>query len=516
MVSVLFSLLVVFSVLVCSCAWAVLNWIWLKPMKAEKFLREQGIRGPPYRLGHGNTKEIATLMEKELSKPMELSNRIVPRLLPFVQQMAELYGKTFVYWEGPTPTVATLDPELLRDIFNNKFGNIEKKRANPLVDLVAEGVERYEGEKWVKHRKIINPAFHIKKLKMMVPAFHACSSEMISKWQKLVTEDSKEIDVWPDIQNLAADGLSRTAFGSSYEEGRRIFQLQTEQIHLIIESAQSVYIPGLRFLPTKINKRMKETHKEVGTILREMIIKREKALKLGEESKDDLLDILLESNFEEIKHGGNAKNAGMTINEVIEECKLFYLAGQETSSTLLVWTMVLLTMHPKWQEKARAEVLEVFGKRNPDFEGLNQLKIVTMILYEVLRLYPPIPSLARITNKKIKVGEVSLPPGTQIVLPTLLVHHDPELWGEDADEFKPERFFEGIAKATSNRTSFFPFGWGPRICVGQTFALIEVKVALAMILQNFSFELSPTYTHAPYTIATIQPQYGAQFILHNL
>jgi cytochrome P450 len=138
-----------------------------------------------------------------------------------------------------------------------------------------------------------------------------------------------------------------------------------------------------------------------------------------------------------------------------------------------------------------------------------------MILFEVLRLYPPLVLMSRTVHKKTQLAKFILPAGVDVAVPTLLIHHDKELWGDDANEFKPERFSEGVSNAIKSPLSFIPFGAGPRICVGQNFAMVEAKLALSMILQHFTFELSPSYTHAPTPLLIIQPQYGARITLHK-
>jgi cytochrome P450 len=125
---------------------------------------------------------------------------------------------------------------------------------------------------------------------------------------------------------------------------------------------------------------LKEIDRDIIASLSDMINKREREIKAGEATENDLLGILLESNHKEIEENNNNKNVGMNLDDVIKECKLFYLAGEETTSVLLVWTIVLLSRYPNWQARAREEVREVFGNKNPDFEGLSHLKIVSIYL----------------------------------------------------------------------------------------------------------------------------------------
>ncbi|KAI3808296.1 hypothetical protein L1987_24245 [Smallanthus sonchifolius] len=322
----------------------------------------------------------------------------------------------------------------------------------------------------------------------MVPAFHLSCSEMLGKWEKSVSSNgSCELDVWPHLQALTSDVISRTTFGSSYEEGIQIFELIREQSVHAMEALRSLYIPGSRFLPTKMSRRMKAIDREVNRSVRSIIDNRLKDMKAGEGNYHDLLGIMLESNIKGVEQHQN-KTHGMTINEVIEEMT----------------------------SRAREEVLNVLGDKDMDVDKLSHLKVVNMIFYEVLRLYPPVVVIARKVDMHITLGGFSLPSRIQIGFPIMLIHYDEQLWGSDAKKFNPDRFSEGISKATKNQVIYFPFGWGPRICIGQNFALLEAKISLTMILQRFSFEYSPSYVHAPTQILTLQPQLIAHLILHKL
>ncbi|KAI7750689.1 hypothetical protein M8C21_029533 [Ambrosia artemisiifolia] len=498
-------------------AWRFFNWVWLKPKKTEKCLRDQGLKGTSYKLLYGDMKEVVNMITEAYAKPINLNDDIVPRVMSFPHKAVTAHGsKNCFTWVGPTPIVHITDPSMIKEVLGN-YEDFQKQRGgNPLGKLLAKGLVDVEGGQWVKHRKIINPAFHLEKLKHMIPAFYVSCEEMISKWEDMLKEEiSCELDVWPHIQTMAADVISRTAFGSSYVEGRKIFELQRELAQLLITASQSIYIPGSQFLPTKANKRIKVIAHEVKSLVKGIIDKRVRKLNEGKDSNDDLLGILLDSNYKEIKQQGDNK-FGLSIDDVIEECKLFYFAGQETTANLLVWTMILLGQHINWQDRARDEVLRVFGDRDPDIDGLSQLKVINKIFLEVLRLYPPVVALPRMIHKETKLGNITLPDGTLMALHTLLSHHDPDIWGDDVKEFKPERFSQGVSKVTMGKTAFIPFGGGPRICIGQNFAMLEAKVALAMILRRFSFKLSPSYSHAPYMIITLQPQFGAHLVLHKL
>ncbi|KAK9671931.1 hypothetical protein RND81_12G064600 [Saponaria officinalis] len=501
----------VVCIVILQCLWKTMNWVWLKPRKLEKQLRQQGLVGNSYKFLYGDLKEDSEMRSKRREKPIHFNNDYYARVFPFHHELEKIYGENCFSWVGPTPLIHITDPNLITDAFA-RMHEFQKIQSNPLVAFLFCGLISLEGDSWDMHRKLLNPAFHLQKMKLTLPAFYASVRELVSEWDKLLSRAcSCEIDVCPYLTNLTGDVISRVAFGSTYTEGRRIFDFILKQQESVAPLVNSIYIPGWKYVPTKRNKMIKDRNTEIECLLKNVIAKKEKAIKDGKGSNDDLLGILIESNLKK------ENKKGISFQDVLDECKLFYFVGHESTSMLLVWTMIMLSKHQDWQIRAREEVLATFGMSPPDFEGLNRLKIMKMIINEVLRLYPPAPSLLRMTKgRDTMLGPICVPEGALISLSIIHAHHNPKYWGDDAKEFKPQRFSEGIAKASNNYMSFIPFGWGPRFCIGQNLALIEAKMAMCVILQSFAFELSPSYVHAPIGVITLKPQHGAHIIIRRV
>ncbi|KDP35175.1 hypothetical protein JCGZ_10709 [Jatropha curcas] len=318
-------------------------------------MRSQGIKGPSYKLFYGNNKEIIHMTNKASNNPMELSHQVFPTVLPHVHSWMKLYGPQ-AYWVFSEPD------ELIKEIFNNRDGAFPKPEPDDYTKkLIGEGIGTTRiPEKWLKLRRLSNHAFHAECLKSMIPAMITSVEMMLEKWRH---NGGKEIEVFQEFKVLASEIISRTAFGSSYLEGQRIFDM---------------------------------------------------------------------------------------INQLT----------------------LIIGIHTDWQDKARKEVLELFGQQNPSSDTLSKMKIVSMIINEALRLYPPVLNIPKAVQRQVRLGKLVLPANIIIEIPVIALHHDPEIWGEDVCLFKPDRFAEGLAKATNNNVNaYLPFSLGSRSCVGYNFAI---------------------------------------------
>ncbi|XP_002512038.2 cytochrome P450 CYP749A22 [Ricinus communis] len=484
---------------------------WWTPVRIQSLMRSQGIKGPSYRFIHGNTKDITNMRKETMENPMELSHLILPRIQPHIYSWIKLYGTNFLLWYGGRAQLVVTEPELAQEILNSKEVTFYKVGFQEYITkLLGDGLVLASGEKWIKMRKLASRAFHSENLKGMVPAMIASAEVMLEGWR---SHPGKEIDAFQEFKVLTSEIISRTAFGSSYLEGEKIFEMLKKTISIIAGNHYKVRIPGIKFFKTTYDVELDKLQQDIRDTIMEMVKKREEAAKISEQDSfgHDFLGSLIKAYKDE------DKNKKISVEDMIDECKNFYVAGQETTASSLSWTILLLAIHRDWQEKARKEVLELFGQQNPTADGITRLKTMSMIINESLRLYPPVLHVNREVKREVKLGKLLIPAKMETNVPVLALHTDNKIWGEDAHLYRPERFAEGVAKATNNNiSSYIPFGLGPRTCVGLNFAITEKKIALSMILQRYRFTLSPTYVHSPVHILTMCPQYGVPIILEAL
>lgn len=482
--------------------------LWI-PWRLQSHFNRLRLTGPRYRIFTGNSSEVTRLTAEAKSKPIPSGDNnpheFVHRVAPHYHNWSRAYGKTFLYWFGTKPVVATSDPKLIREAL--KIKSFDRIGHNPLSKLLyAQGLPGLRGDQWAFHRRIAVQAFTMDKVKRWVPQMVASTLMFLEKWEEMRNgEEEVELDVHKEIHSLSAHMLSRTAFGNNVEEGKRIFALQERMMRLFYLVRWSIYIPGYRFLPSKTNREIWSIEKQIrGSILG--LIEKNK-------TRDAEIAGTLLQAFMSPYVNQNGQEEKLGIEEVIDECKTFYFAAKETTGDLMTWVLVLLAMHQEWQSIAREEVIRVLGPNGlPTPDILQDLKTLGMIINETLRLYPPAMTLNRDTLRKAKLGSLEIPEGTQLYLSVVAMHHDREAWGEDAEEFNPGRF-EDTRKESA---LLVPFGLGVRTCVGQNLAVVEAKTVLATILRHYSFRLSPSYVHAPVLFVTLQPQKGAHLLFSRI
>nr|AZB52813.1 secologanin synthase 3 [Centranthera grandiflora] len=452
---------------------------------------------------------------------------MVPRLMPNVVATIEKYGNYSFTWIGPRPRVYLTDLNVLKEILSNYRRYVKPFEViNPIAKLlIGTGLPSMEGDEWAECRFKLNPAFRMDKLKPMMSAVQACCENILSEWEKMTSASggSRVVDVMHHLEIYTSSVLAQLMFGSEYTD--RIKQtffklLELESLGKL--ATDLLTLPGQKYFPTKKNREAHKINRFVQESIKSMINERLEKRRAGElnmgDKNRDLLDIFMEELYNDEKIKTERVRRKM-IDDVVAQCKIFFFAGFGTTSNTICWTMIILSIHKNWQESAREEIRKVLGhKKEISPDDLSQLKVMSMIITEVLRLFPPTMEISRITVEDTKVGNYMIPKGTVVTCPILLMSWSQELWGKDAKEFKPERFVDGVANATKNYglAQYMPFGSGPRICIAQNLVMIELKVFFACLLRKFSFELSPDYKHGPHVDFTIHPQYGAPLVLREL
>ncbi|WRX16946.1 Cytochrome P450 - like 10 [Theobroma cacao] len=489
---------------------------WILPIRAYRKIKKNGFGGPAPSFPLGNIREMKSnknINDSSLGSS-GISHDIHSTVFPYFARWQKSHGKVFIYWLGTEPFLYIAEPEFLKKMSSGVLGkswgkpNVFKHDREPMF---GSGLLMVEGDDWVRHRHVITPAFSPANLKAMASLMVAPATKMLDRWATLINSGKPEIDVEREIIKTAGEIIARTSFGLSYESGSKVLEkLRATQITLF-NSNRYVGVPFSKFMCPKKNLEAKKLGKEIDQLLLSIIDARQKSWD-GSPQKD-LLSLLMEGS-----HVDGRVGKSLTATELVDECKTFFFGGHETTALALTWTLLLLAMHPDWQNQLREEIREVIGDDEEiDFTKLAGLKKMGWVMNEVLRLYSPAPNAQRQSREDIKVDDLVIPNGTNMWIDVVAMHHDPAMWGDDVNEFRPERFKDDhLYGGCKHKMGFLPFGFGGRMCVGRNLTMMEYKVVLTLILTRFSFSPSPSYRHSPSILLSLRPRHGLPLIVQPL
>ncbi|KAF8407458.1 hypothetical protein HHK36_006591 [Tetracentron sinense] len=487
------------------------NVLFLKPKVLRSKLRKQGIDGPPPSFLLGNIVEIkkarSTVTKTQTGELM--THNCAATLFPFFEQWRNKYGSTFMFSLGNTQILHVNEPGAVKEISTCTSLDLGKPsyQARERGPLLGHGILTSNGEVWAHQRKILAPELYMEKVKGMVDLMRESTLALLNSWKSRIESEggTGDINIDESMRSFSGDVISRACFGSNFSKGEEIFSRLRSLQEAMSKKSLTTGVPGMRYLPTKSNIETWRLEKEVHSLI----------LKVVEERKEstfekDLLQMILEG----------AKNSDLgqdaTDRFIVDNCKNIYLAGYETTAVSATWSLMLLASNPEWQARVRAEVLDICGGQMPDADMLRKMKLLTMVIHESLRLYPPVAVVSREAFKDMKFGEIHIPKGVNLWTLVVTLHQDPEIWGPDAHKFNPERFANGITGACKLPHLYMPFGVGPRVCLGQNFAMIELKMLLALILSSFTLLISPKYCHSPTLRLVIEPEHGVNLLIRKL
>ncbi|CAN6226572.1 unnamed protein product [Urochloa humidicola] len=489
--------------------------LWLAPERLRAALRAQGIAGPRPSFPYGNRAEMrqAAADARRAAAPLQRGGSIVhdyrPALFPHYERWRKEYGPVFSYSIGNMVFLHASWADVVRDLGLCVSLDLGKSSYMKVTHrpLFGDGILKSSGDAWAYQRRLIAPEFFPDKVRAMVHLMVSSAAALVDSWDDRITKTScgsLELSVDDDLRAYSADVISRTCFGSSYVRGKEIFSLIRELQRTVSKQPNLLAeMTGLSSLPTRANRAAWRLNRQVRRLVLDVV---REQISGGDDGDTNLLATMLRSAA-----ASSDNNSVAAEDFIVDNCKNIYFAGYETTAVTAAWCMMLLALHPEWQARVRDEVRHACAAP-PDSASLQRMKTLGMVIQETLRLYPAGSVVSRQALRRgVTLGGVRVPAGVNIYVPVSTVHLDPELWGADAREFDPGRF------ATQPPPhAYLPFGAGARTCLGQSFAMAELKVLLALVLSRFELTLSPDYVHSPALRLIVEPEHGMRLVLRRV
>jgi cytochrome P450 len=357
--------------------------------------------------------------------------------------------------------------------------------------LVGNGLVTSEGDFWRRQRRLAQPAFHRQRISSYGDVMVLYAERAIAGWK-----NGERRNLSRDMTRLTLEIVVKTLFNSDVSsDADHVGEMLSSIAKPFASQATLKWILDNR-LPTPGHRRYFRAVSEIDRIVFRIIAER----RASGHDEGDLLSMLLQAQDED--------GSQMTDAQLRDEVMTLFLAGHETTALALSWSWYLLAMHPEAEQKFHAELREVLGGRAPNVSDLPRLKYTEMIAKEAMRLYPPAYAVGREALEDTEIGGYHVPKGTQLFAFQWVTHRDPRYFDEP-EAFKPERW---NAEGQIQKYAYFPFGGGPRQCIGNYFAMMEIVLLLATIGQRFRFALDPEHKVEVLPVLSLRPKNGIKVV----
>ncbi|MDB5225836.1 MAG: cytochrome [Bacteroidota bacterium] len=415
------------------------------------------------------------------------------RIKFFVKQKKEI-GNIYRIKVPTRKVVVLTDPDWIKYVLVDNNKNYTKSFAYDSIRLfLGNGLLTSEGEFWKRQRRLTQPAFHKEKLALMFQNMVEQTEKCIQNLEKYADTD-QSVNLSKELYKLTLDIVNSTLFYSEIDNTTdAIYKLVSEGSEYITKRIDNpLQLPN--WVPTPHNIKESRVLHSMDKLFFSIIERRRKQ----KEQHQDLLSMLMEARDEET-------GEVMSNKQLRDEILTIFVAGHETTQIALGWTFFLLTQNPDKTKILTDEIKNTLNGETPTPQNIRGLHYLKQVVDESMRCFPPAWIMGRRTIEKDVIDGYEIPTYTNVIMPIYVVHHDESVW-DDPFDFIPERFnIQNIKE--KHKYSYFPFGGGPRLCIGNNFAIQEMQVCLAMILQKFNIEVDENFVPELDPLVTLRPKY---------
>lgn len=420
--------------------------------------------------------------------------------LSFLMETRRQYGDVSRYRLGPIISHLVAHPDGVRQVLQENVKNYTKDHISyDVVRWVAgNGLLTSQGDFWLRQRRLAQPAFHRQKIADLGAGMVAAAESMADAWQAPAAA-GRPFDVAEEMMRLALRIVGDALFGTSVEQQAMAIghSFTTLSDQVVTRFRTFNLIPPV--LPTRFDREWRAALADLDRVVYQIIAAR----RADDERGGDLLAMLMHARDEET-------GEQMTDKQLRDEALTMLVAGHETTATTLAWAWALLDRHPEARERLERELDRVLAGRAPTIADLPQLSYTRMVIDETMRLYPPVYILSRKVMRDDEIGGYRIPGGSSVDISPYVTHRHPEFW-ERPEAFMPERFAPEQS-AARHKYAYIPFSTGPRMCIGNSFAMIEATLVLATLARRYRLRLPAGHLLTPAPLVTLRPAGGVPVV----